>query len=548
MAQVVALIQGGRYPELENRTRELLVRYPGSGILWKALGLALWLQGKDALQPLSRAAAILPDDAEAHSNLGNALRAAGKPKEALESHRMAVAVRPDYPEGLNNLGSVLLDLGRLDEAAASFRRAVALRPTFALAHGNLANVLRLQNHANESEASCRRALELNPRLSTAIVQLAELQAGKGQFVQAEDLLKQAIEVERDMPEAWAGLVRWRKVKQDDSAWLTEAERIVARPLPPGREVHLRYAMGKYFDDLEDHERAFANFRRANELGKAMRPARALEHFAQVAEHIMRCQDREWLERVRPNSIVRDEPVFIVGMPRSGTTLAEQILASHPEVFGAGEMPFWSNAAARLLGSPFADGEVRDLLGSFGEDYLRLLHQLAPASRRVVDKMPGNFLHLGLIHAALPQARIIHMRRNPIDTCLSIYFQNFGAEHFYANDLDDLARYYTEYARLMDHWRGILPSDKILEVSYEALVEAPETWSRNMLAFLGLPWDARCLDFHENRRTVNTFSKWQARQKISTSSVTRWRNYEKFLGPLMQLAGGRDTARADSARA
>jgi hypothetical protein len=170
----------------------------------------------------------------------------------------------------------------------------------------------------------------------------------------------------------------------------------------------------------------------------------------------------------------------------------------------------------------------------GAGYLRLLDRLAPDALRVVDKMPGNFLCLGLIHAALPNARIIHVRRNPIDTCLSNYFQHFENAHAYSHDLGDLAHYYRQYVRLMVHWRSVLAQDTILEVPYEALVANQESWSRRMLAFIGLPWDARCLEFHRNTRTVITASKWQVRQQITSASVERWRRYERFVGPLQAL--------------
>jgi hypothetical protein len=222
------------------------------------------------------------------------------------------------------------------------------------------------------------------------------------------------------------------------------------------------------------------------------------------------------------------------MPRSGTTLAEQILASHPSVFGAGELPYWNNASWAYESSRLNVETSQRTPGELGNDYLRVLEGMSIDALRVVDKMPGNFLHLGLIHAALPRARIIHMRRNPIDTCLSIYFQNFTTRHSYANDLGDLAHYYSEYRRVMEHWRSVLPANAILDLPYEELVEDQETWSRNMVQFIDLPWDPRCLEFHRTGRTVNTASLWQVRQQISRTSVARWRNYEKFVGPLRPL--------------
>jgi hypothetical protein len=226
------------------------------------------------------------------------------------------------------------------------------------------------------------------------------------------------------------------------------------------------------------------------------------------------------------------------MPRSGTSLAEQILASHPAVYGAGELTYWKMASLEV-GAAALEGEADSgVPGSLAQEYLRQLSGLSPDAARVIDKMPGNFAHLGMIHAALPHARIIHMSRDPIDTCLSIYFQNFHIAHAYANDLDDLAHYYDQYRRLMDHWRSILPPQTLLEVPYEALVEDQEGWSRKMIEFVGLPWDAACIDFHRTERNVSTFSKWQVRQKINRSSVERWRNYAPFIGPLLRLSESR----------
>jgi hypothetical protein len=344
----------------------------------------------------------------------------------------------------------------------------------------------------------------------------------------------------------------------DSAWLKEAQRIVGLPPPPSREVHLRYALGKYFDDVAEYEQAFMNYRRANELAARARPAHDRRRVSAGIDQLIEL-GQEWVSRMRNDANRSERPVFIVGMPRSGTTLAEQILASQGAVFGAGELPFWTTAASRHAATRDGDGAARGggeaardvgesgegaSLARLAKEYLSLLRRLSADALRVVDKMPGNFLYLGLLHAALPQARIIHLRRNPIDTCLSIYFQNFGALHSYANDLEDLAHYYREYVRIMDHWRRILPAGVVLEVWYEELVEDPETWSRRMLEFIGLPWVASCLDFHRSTRPISTFSKWQARQKISASSIGRWRNYARFLGPLRTLADGREHAAAD----
>ena len=545
MNELASLLNAGRHWDLETRARELLTRFPDSGPVLKFLGAALWAQGKDALPSLQRVTELLPHDAEAHSNLGNAYRAVGRSENAIRCQREALALHPDYAQAHNNLGSALQDLGYLDEAIGSFQHAVTLKPDFALAHCNLGNALLLSHRIDEAETSCRRALELNPALTAALVQWAEVRAARGDFTAADELLKRAIAVEPDLPEAWAGFVRWRKMTAGDGAWLSEARRIAGSGLAPRREVHLRYALGKYFDDVGEYEQAFANYRRANELAKIGRPAHERQQVTQGIDRIVQFYDGEWLDRAGRDANLSERPVFIVGMPRSGTTLAEQILAAHAAAFGAGELPFWNSAAVRYAASR-AGGEDEGAIGgdlaarsgprAFADEYLSVLAGLSPEAQRVVDKMPGNFLYLGLIHAALPKARIIHLQRNPLDTCLSIYFQNFGVIHSYAHDLEDLAHYYGEYLRVMEHWRVTLPPGVLLEVPYEGLVAEPEAWSRRMVEFVGLPWDPTCLEFHRSTRPVSTFSKWQARQSIHTSSVERWKNYEQFVAPLRRFTG------------
>jgi len=556
--------------------RQALEIEPDSAEMHSNLGTVLLKlrQLPEALVHFRRALELKPDLAAAHTNLGNAFRDLGQLDEALACHRHALELQPDLAEaGINlgnvlrdlgqydaaaasyhrvleidphsasahcDLGSALRDLGRLGEAETSFRQALLLKPDYAQAHSNLGVVLRLQNRMREAEASCRRAREIDPNLTAAIVLAAELHADGGRFEAAEQLFKRASEIEPNSGHAWAGIAGLRKMTVDDTAWLTEAQRRVSQPLPPRDEALLRYAMGKYFDDLQDYPQAFTNYRRANQLARLCTGKYDGEFLAQAVSRTINRHDRQWMGEVAGETDASARPIFVVGMPRSGTSLTEQILASHPAVFGAGELPYWSQAAAKHESS-LTDGATRDsLIGTFARDYLQLLDGLSPDALRVVDKMPSNFLFLGLIHAALPGARIIHMRRNPLDTCLSIYFQNFDVAHSYANDLEDLAGYYTEYLRLMQHWSATLPKEAIMEVPYEGLIAAPETWSRKMVEFIGLPWDDRCLDYTRTNRTVASRSRWQVRQSISKSSVERWRNYREFIGPLFSLGARAST--------
>jgi tetratricopeptide (TPR) repeat protein len=500
------------------------------------LGTALLRLGRldDAVSSYRRALELKPDFAEAHNNLGRVLRQLGQLDEANSSCRRALEINPDFAEAHSSLGSVLYDLGQLDAAVASHRRALELKPDLTEAFANLSNALRRLGRVDEAEVSCRRALELAPDSASMIAQLASLRIDQGQFDEARELYMRAISLDPDMVDAWSGIVDGRKMTSNDTDWLAQAQRIVEQDLTPRQETSIRFALGKYFDDVKDFEQAWANYHRAKELVKSYSPKYDAHGLIQVTDLNIQVYDRNFLSRTLLNANVSARPVFVVGMPRSGTTLAEQILASHPAVFGAGELPFWNKAGRESLVSA-RDGLLNEFApAKLAGEYLALLENLSADALHVVDKMPANFRHLGLMHAALPQARIIHMQRNPVDTCLSIYFQNFNLGHFYANDLEYLAHYYGEYRRVMNHWRSILPAGTILELPYEDLVTDQETWSRKMIEFVGLEWDPRCLDFHQTDRTVITASRWQVKQKISKSSVARWRNYEKFVGPLLHL--------------
>jgi tetratricopeptide (TPR) repeat protein len=536
----------GRFAEAAQSGRRALEINPHYAEAHQNLGKALARLGHfvESAASCRHALEIKPDFAEAHNSLGNALLQLARSDDAVACFRRALAIDPDFAEAHVNLANALRSVGRLDEAVAGYRRALEISPYFVAAHTELGTALRLQQRTDECEVSCQRALALEPNSTAPLAVLAELRADSGRFIEAEQLFKRVVAMEPGSVEGWAGLARLRRMTPVDGAWLAAVQRLAQQRLPPPRELLLRYAMGKYFDDLRDFEHAFHHYRRANQLAKQCGPVHDRTQLTRSVDLIVRSHDAGWIGSERHPANGSRRPVFIVGMPRSGTTLAEQILASHPAVFGAGELSYWgARSAALITGATAASATVAGTLAlnvsdatlaGLASGYLSLLQRLSPDAERVVDKFPANFLFLGFMHAALPRARIIHLQRNPIDTCLSIYFQHFEAANTYANDLEDLAHYYREYRRLMHHWRGVLPAGAILDVPYEGLVADLPRWSREMLTFIDLPWDARCLEFHRTARTVVTASRWQVRQRIDNSSVGRWRHYEKFLGPLQAL--------------
>src|SRR5271170_618463 len=396
---LIAMLQAGRYIEVESRVRELLEQHPDSGAMWQMLGVVLARQGKDAVHASEMATKLLPGDAGAHNNLGNALARQGRLDQAVASYRQALkldpgiadahhnlanalsdlgqfeqaaasyrralelnpqleeahnhlgnvlfelgqlndafthyrralVLKPDFAEAHNNVGIILRGFGQLQEAIASYRQAMALQPHFAEAHSNLGSALRLLGRTAEAQASCLRALAINPNLTAAVATLAEIHADAGEFAEAEQMFKRAISIDPESAEGWSGISRLRKMSRGDKDWLSAAQTIAARHLPPRKEVQLRYAIGKYFDDVQDFDQAFSNFRRANELAKQYGAKHERRDVEQAVDQITRTYDRIWMSQARELSSPSERPVFVIGMLRSGTTLAEQILASHPAV-------------------------------------------------------------------------------------------------------------------------------------------------------------------------------------------------------------------------
>ena len=493
-------------------------------------------QFADAATCYRLALQLRPADVQILCNLGHVLRELGQRREAVPLYTQAIKLDPRRYDVYWNLGTVLFELRRFREAVACFTQAIKLKPDYAPAHLSMGLAMRQQRRPAEAEASCQAALAIDPNYVEALSFLGELRADRGRFEEAEELFRRTIAINPNFSFSYFSIATHRKMSTADSAWLQGVETLLARQPPLAHEISLRYGLGKYFDDVGQYASAFENYRQANELTKRYGSSYDREKLTQRVDQIMHCFDAAFV-RDPPNQGSSSElPVLIVGMPRSGTSLTEQILASHPAVFGAGEVPFWDGAFNVYQKAALSGPVDPTLLPGMAAAYLERFAAASAGVLRVVDKLPGNFLYAGMIHSAFPRARIIHMQRHPLDTCLSIYFQNFFGMGPYANDLDNLAHYYGEYLRITNHWRTVLPATALLEVPYEALIEDQEGWSRKMLEFIGLPWDPKCLDFHQTERAVITASKWQVRQRIHSASAGRWRHYEKFVGPLRAALG------------
>ncbi|TRZ68066.1 MAG: HAMP domain-containing protein [Rhodocyclaceae bacterium] len=466
--------------------------------------------------------------------LGESLCLRGQLGEAEMPLRSALVLIPSSASALVNLAETQVGRGQFSAAESSLRRALRIGPGLEKALYYLGVTLAYTTRVAEAEACQRRLLSIAPWHEGALLMMNDFLAHEGRFDQAEQLVKRALVVNPNSSSALSALAQLRKMTPADTEWMDRAEELV-KIAGPVDQVQLRYAMGKYCDDVGDYDRAFINYHDANRLSKAIaNNPYSHDNWTRCVDQLVRVNNPSSLHPVFHGAADSNRPVFIVGMPRSGTSLVEQIIASHPAVFGAGELSYWKNIA-RTPSTPVFESSLNgEVLSRLAKDYLDHLADLDPDARRVIDKMPDNFICMGLIHAVFPNAKFIHAIRNPIDTCLSIYFQNFSAAYDYSNDLADLAHYYREYHRLMAHWRAILPESSLLDLRYEDLLADQEGWSRRMIEFVGLDWDECCLNYQDTQRRVVTASKWQVRQKIYTSSIGRWRHYEKFIGPLMEL--------------
>jgi tetratricopeptide (TPR) repeat protein len=475
---------------------------------------------------------VQPDNPEALAQLGLALFGLGRYEEAERCYRQSLEINPMSASTLCNLATVLQ--ADPPEAEKYLRQALKLNPKYADARSKLGLSLAFAGRLREAKGAFQKALKVDPRHAESLLGLGQIARTEGHFTEAESFIKRALKVEPKLPGAWAAMNGIRRMTSADSDWLRGAEEIAASGISLWQEAELRFAIGKYCDDVEDFERAFQNYRRANELLKKVAQKYDRQAQSRFADAIIGSHSREALARAAEGASASMKPVFVLGMPRSGTSLVEQIIASHPSARGAGELPFWLDAGRAndvelrqgVLGEP-----VRKKLA---EDYLGVLALHGADASRVVDKSNFNCDYIGLLHSVFPKARIIYVRRDPIDTCLSVYFQNFSPTMRFSMDLSDLAHYYRQHEHLMKHWITVLPAGTLLEVPYEELVADQVAWTHRILDFLELEWDDRCLSFDKTERSVNTASAWQVRQKIYSRSVQRWRHYERFIGPLKGL--------------
>ncbi|HWA63238.1 MAG TPA: sulfotransferase [Caulobacteraceae bacterium] len=497
----------------------------------------------EAAALLRRALEAAEDDAPTHHSLGTLLSAEGDIEGAIVHLQRAVALKPDFAEAQNNLGNALGAAERRTEALAAFDGALALRPDFLEALCGRGHTLNMLNRADEALVPLQAALALAPDLAEAHSALGGALQTLGRLDASREAFERAVALEPGRPAYLRGLSEAKRFTPGDPHLaLLEAAAERADAFEDAERLQLWYALGKAYDDLgrpEDSLRCLLAGSALKRAGIEYREDVTLAMFRRVEEVFT----PDLLQRLGGQGDPSAAPVFIVGMPRSGTTLVEQILASHPEVFGAGERPELQMTARGMQwvsGVPsFPDvvpGLPASRLKTLGAEIDASLRALAPWAARITDKMPHNFLYVGLIRLVLPNARIIALERDPVDTCLSCFSKLFASGQSHTYDLAELGRYHVAFQRLMRHWRSAIPAEALLTVRYEDVVEDLEGQARRLVDHIGLQWSDRCLEFHRTERPVRTASATQVRQPIYHSSVGRSRKYGRLLAPLLDALG------------
>lgn len=494
----------------------------------------------DALESYDRALAFRPNYADALNNRGIALRELKRFDEALTSFDRALAIRPDYAEALNNRGNTMKELKRFEEALAAYDRALAIRPNYVDALNNRGIALRELRRFEEALDSYDRALAFRPDYVEAYSNMGSVLEELGRFDEARAAIETAIRLSPRIPDLYLALTRSKQFMAEDLHLASMQELAQAiESLTPEQQISLHFALGKALADIGEYEQSFRHLLHGNSLKR-----QRIAYDEAATRGYFQAIKTEFTAEVMRNKgglgHYSEVPVFIVGMPRSGSTLVEQILASHPKVFGAGELDHFATSIAKLhppVQFPAGiEAIAADQVHLLGSNYLDVTAELAPEAARIIDKMPLNFQFVGLIHLALPHARIIHTRRDPVDTCLSCFSMLFVDGQPFSYDLGELGRYYRAYQALMGHWRNVLPAGVMLELQYEELVADPESQARRLVAHCGLEWDNSCLAHHQTKRPVRTASAMQVRQPIYRSAVGRWRPPHDMLRPLLEGLG------------
>ena len=559
LGPVINLINSGQIKKAIGAINPLIQKYPNAPILFNLLGICFNSISKfeDAIKMFAEATKINSNYAEAFYNLGSVQKKLGRFQEAIESYKRAIQITPNYLDAHNNLGNIYKDLGLLNDAIESYEWAISYGPKYAIAHINLASIYSSYD-LEKALHHYQEAISIEPNFPEAHYSLGTVFSSLGQKDESMKSYEKALELRSDYVEAHNALSTIKKYKKNDPQIKQMKNLLKQTNLMLSDKISLNFALAKASEDLENHKDFFKFLNEGNHLNKEKLNYSIdsdLEGISNIRNIFINSKGgapKSNLKKGMPR------PIFIVGMPRSGTSLVEQIISSHTEVYGAGELDFLSRSILKEIHTEvYGAGELdflsknvlkeikpdnikkidsKEFFEKITNNYYRSLSSFNISEDIFTDKMPLNFRFIGFILSAFPEAKIVHLKRDPIATCWSIYKHYFKSNgNGYASNFDDLSSYYLMYKGLMDFWHKTFPN-QIYDISYEDLTLSQEKETRKLLNYCDLSWDDRCLNFHKNTRAVHTTSGFQVREKMYQGSSEAWRKYEQYLEPLISKIG------------
>jgi tetratricopeptide (TPR) repeat protein len=564
---LIELLQKGQLDQLVKHATPLVRAFPNTLALHDLMGIAhMGLKNYDkSIACYQNALKIKPNFAEAHNNLGAGLKALGRYNEAIPSYQKAIQLKPNYAEAYNNLGIALIETHQLQLAKKSFNRALQIAPNYADAYFNLASALKSQGHLdhaisnfekglqiNPNNAVARnhlgntqqqngllddavenynKALLINPKFAEAYLNLGTVQKAQGHMEEALENYRTALRLKPDDAKAYRNYTATLKFKDEDEFTARIPGLLESKALTKNDQMHLSFALAKVRLDLGQNSEAFKHLKTGNALRK-----QELQYDIYVDQNLFADIKNtfETKTSVTPTKPTQTKPIpiFIVGMPRSGTTLVEQIISSHSDVYGAGELKLMDQIMDNTMWQDYAT--TPDIIEDIRERYYDGLTGLNCNQPFITDKMPANFRWIGFIAHAFPEAKIIHVTRTPAAVCWSNYKLYFPANGMrFSFDMQDIALYYGLYRDLMKFWHTQFP-DRIYDINYERLTENQLQETQNLLSYLDLDWQDAVMDFHKNIRSVATASNQQVRNKMYKGSSLEWERYAKHLGPMLEI--------------
>jgi tetratricopeptide (TPR) repeat protein len=531
--------QAGNLQEAEILYLSILEKYQNYHEATYMLGVIAYQVGQYslAIARFEQTLALKPNYVDAHNNLADALKAMGRLDEAIFHYKKTLSIKPDFPEPHINLGNCLSLLNRVDEAIDHFKQALSIKPDFVKAHFNLGNSLKERGKMEEAISHYEKALALRPDLIAAHNNIGALLQDMGRKEEAIKHYEQALIIKPDF--AWMHFNLTKiKPKQEQ---IPIIENLLASPTISIEDaMYYHHALGNIYNEAKSYSNSFEHYLKGNKLKRKTIDYDAQKH-TEFVDRLIETYSEDYFQNKIVCGSDSELPVFILGMPRSGTTLVEQIVSCHPNVFGADELTTLANIEIAIIKHFETSMPYPECISLFEEtnaqiysaEYLQELRVFSRDATRITDKAPYNFLRIGLIKILFPKARIIHCKRNALDTCTSIFLNYFASGNEFSYDLTEIGQYYLDYKRLMEHWHNLFPNE-IFDVQYEELISNQNEISQQLINYLGLEWDDACLDFHKNKRAVKTASNLQVRQPIYTKSVERWKRYENYLQPLINI--------------